>query len=144
MSYCNPLTGDVHGKTLQDKTDHTELNWIKWVTINRLDSRYDKGFSRTGVTFTFTLNPNLNSKCRCFINKDLYINLSKEIIMNILGEKKVFLDAQSCRLDLKLNWKKIGWTREKYTDLFKFYVAWELSKGNEDLKLNLYIFILIL
>ena len=144
MSYCNPLTGDVHGKTLQNKTDHTELNWIKWVTINRLDSRYDKGFSRTGVTFTFTLNPNLSSKCRCFINKDLYINLSKEIIMNILGEKKVFLDAQSCRLDLKLNWKKIGWTREKYTDLFKFYVAWELSKGNEDLKLNLYIFILIL
>lgn len=144
MSYCNPLTGDVHGKTLQNKTDHTELNWIKWVTINRLDSRYDKGFSRTGVTFTFTLNPNLSSKCRCFINKDLYINFFKEIIMNILGEKKVFLDAQSCRLDLKLNWKKIGWTREKHTDLFKFYVAWELSKGNEDLKLNLYIFILIL
>lgn len=126
------LTGDIHRKTLKSKTDHIELNWIKWVTINRLDSRYDKGFSRTlRVTFTFTLNPNLNSKCRCFTNKDLYINLSKEIIMNILGEEKVFLDAQDFRLGLKLNWKKIGWVREKHTDLFNISFMWHGSFQKE-------------
>lgn len=126
------LTGVVYRKTLKSKTDHIELNWIKWVTINRLDSTYDKGFSRTlRVTFTFTLNLNLNSKCRCFMNKDLYINLSKEIIMNILGEENIFLDAQICRLGLKLNWKKIGWAREKHTDLFNISFMWQGSFQKE-------------